>query len=361
MAEGLIALEWPTTTALRFMSTGGDTLHHYPPSTLPFTLINNYGPTEATVVATYGPVPSTPHASGLPSIGRPIANTQIYILDEQLRQVPPGEPGELHIGGIGLAKGYLNRPELTAEKFIPHPFSSEPGARLYKTGDLARYRPDGQIEFLGRNDQQVKIRGYRIELNEIVTVLKMHPAIKANLVVAREDNASNKRLVAYIVLLPGFQPTASSLRNDLLVHLPEYMVPSTFVVLDAFPLTSSRKIDRALLPAPTATNILRDEALAAPTTPAEERLVAIMASVLGLEQVGIDDNFFALGGHSLLAAKLVTQINSAFTVELPLSRVFDLPTVRLLAIEIEQLLVARLESMSEEEIMQLLQSEQSFT
>ena len=158
-----MALEWPSTTSLRFLLTGADTLHHYPSPTLPFALINNYGPTEATVVATSGPVPQFCALTARHQSGRPIDNTQIYILDEHLRQVPIGEPGELYIGGAGLARGYLNRPELTSERFIPHPFSNEPGARLYKTGDLARYLPDGQIAFMGRADHQIKIRGYRIE------------------------------------------------------------------------------------------------------------------------------------------------------------------------------------------------------
>jgi len=359
MAESLITLEWPAETRLRFLLTGGDALHHYPPAGLPFTFINNYGPTEATVVATFERVPPTPYADRLPSIGRPIANVQLYVLDEQLRQVPIGVAGELYIGGVGLAKGYLNRPELTAERFIANPFGSEEGSRLYKTGDLVSYLPDGRIEFRGRSDQQVKIRGYRIELNEIESVLDMHPSIESSSVVAREDVPGNRRLVAYLVLEHDAQPSATALRNDLLARLPDYMVPSAFVIVDSFPLNSGGKVDRAALPVPTAANTLRDQIIAAPTTPTEERLVALMAALLGLEQVGIDDDFFALGGHSLLAADLATQITSTFAVELPLPVVFDAPTARQLALEIEQLIVIRLESMSEDEIMQLLQSEQS--
>src|SRR5947209_10103374 len=208
LAEGVMALEWPRTTALRYLLTGPDTLHHYPSPSLPFALVNNYGPTEATVVATCGLVPPTEHANGPPSIGRPIANTQIYILDEHLRQVPIGVPGELHIGGVGLARGYLNRPELSEEKFIPHPFGDEPGARLYRTGDLARYLPDGQVAFMGRIDHQIKIRGYRIEPGEIVSVLNEHPAVQTSLVLAREDSPGDKYLVAYVVLVHGAQVTA---------------------------------------------------------------------------------------------------------------------------------------------------------
>jgi amino acid adenylation domain-containing protein len=217
LAESVMALEWPSTSALRFLLTGADTLHRYPSPDLPFALINNYGPTETAVVATFGRVLPTEHPSEPPTIGRPIANTQVYILDEHLRQVPIGESGELYIGGIGLAKGYLNRPDLTAERFIPHPFISEPGARLYKTGDLARFLPNGQIAFLGRNDQQVKIRGFRIELGEIEAVLNQHPTVHQAVVITREDAPSEKRLVAYVVARQASKVTAPQGEQDALV------------------------------------------------------------------------------------------------------------------------------------------------
>jgi amino acid adenylation domain-containing protein len=217
LAEGVMALDWPSRTSLRFLLTGADTLHRYPSPSLPFTVVNNYGPTETTVVATSGHVPPTEHADTPPSIGRPIANTQVYILDEHLQQGPIGEPGELYIGGVGLARGYLNRPELTAERFIPNPFSDEPGARLYKTGDLVRFLPDGQIAFLGRNDQQVKIRGFRIELGEIEAVLIQHPAIQQAVLVAHEDQPGEKRLVAYVVARQASKVTASQGEQDALV------------------------------------------------------------------------------------------------------------------------------------------------
>ena len=215
LAERMMALQWPGETALRIFLTGSDTLHNYPPRNLPFTVINNYGPTECTVVASSGPVSSDECPDVLPSIGEPIANTQIYILDEQIQQVPVGVIGEISIGGAGLARGYLNHPELTAERFIPNPFSSDPNARLYKTGDLARYLPDGQIAFVGRIDEQVKIRGYRIELNEIVTVLNRHPMVQASLVSARENTPGDKSLVAYVVPKPGTQATDKDLRHFL--------------------------------------------------------------------------------------------------------------------------------------------------
>lgn len=355
LAESVMALEWPSTTSLRYLLTGADTLHHYPSPSLPFALINNYGPTEATVVATFGRVPPTEHHDEPPSIGRPINNTQIYILDEHLRQVPIGVVGELYIGGAGLARGYLNRPELTAERFIPHPFSDDPNARLYKTGDLARFLPDGQIAFLGRNDHQIKIRGYRIEPDEIVSVLNEHPAIQTSLIVAREDVPGDKYLVAYILLVPGEHVTVRSLQDTLATQLPDYMIPATFVVLESLPLTPNGKIDRAALPVPDVTNTLRDEVIAVPDTPTEKRVAAIVTSLMKLEQVGVDDNFFLLGGHSLLGTQIIAQVAEIFGVDLPLRSLFDAPTVRLLSAEIERLTLARIEAMSDEEVLQLLQ------
>jgi amino acid adenylation domain-containing protein len=357
LAEGVMALEWPSTTALRYLLTGADTLHHYPSSSLPFALVNNYGPTEATVVTTYGLVLPTGHADGPPSIGRPIDNMQVYILDEHLRQVPIGEPGELHIGGAGLAKGYLNRPDLTEEKFIPHPFSSEPGTRLYKTGDQARFLPDGQIAFMGRIDHQIKIRGYRIEPNEIMSVLNSHPAVQTSLVVAQEDTPGDKRLVAYVVLASGEAVTAGSLREILAERLPDYMIPATFVQIDSMPLTPNGKVDRRALPVPDGTNTLHDEVVVEPHTPTEERLVGIVAPLLGLQHISIDDNFFMLGGHSLLGTQVIAHVANAFGVDLSLRSLFSSPTIRQLSAEIERLIVARVEAMSDEEARRLLEQE----
>ncbi len=354
LAESIMALEWPSNTSLRFLLTGADTLHHYPSPTLPFALINNYGPTEATVVATFGRVLPVGHPDMPPSIGRPIANMQVYILDEYLRQVPIGMPGELHIGGVGLARGYLNRPELTAEKFIPNPFSDNAGARLYRTGDLARYLPDGEIAFIGRTDHQVKIRGYRIEPDEIVSVLNGHPAVQTSLVVAREDTPGDKRLVAYIVPVPETHVTASSLRNALMTRLPDYMIPAAFVLLEALPLTPNGKVDRASLPAPDVTNTVQEEAVATPGTPIEEQLVGIVLSLLGLEQIGIDDNFFLLGGNSLMGTQIIVRVAETFGVDLSLRVLFEAPTVRQLAAEIERLILARLAAMSDDEMRHLL-------
>lgn len=359
LAESAMALEWPPDTALRYLLTGADTLHHYPPSSLPFTVINNYGPTEATVVATFGPVLPTEHPDMLPSIGRPIDNTRIYILDEHLRQVPIGVPGELYIGGSGIARGYLGRPELTAERFIADPFSGEPGARLYKTGDLSRLLPDGQIAFMGRTDHQIKIRGYRIEPDEIVSALNRQPAVQASIVVAREDIPGEKRLVAYLVLALGATVTASSLREGLMTSLPDYMIPAAFVQLEALPLTPHGKLDRAALPVPDQANTLRDGVSAAPSTPTEERVAGIVASLLQVQEVGMDDNFFMLGGHSLLGAQLIVSIAKIFGVDLSLRALFDAPTVRRLSAEIEGLVLARVQAMSDDEVLRLLEQAHS--
>jgi amino acid adenylation domain-containing protein len=355
LAESVIALEWPITTSLRFLLTGADTLHRYPSLDLPFAFVNNYGPTEATVVATSGCVLPNAHPDMPPSIGRPISNTQIYILDEYLQQVPIGTPGELYIGGAGLAKGYLNRPDLTTERFIPHPFIDEPDARLYKTGDLARYLPDGQIAFLGRTDDQIKIRGYRIEPDEIVSVLDRHPSIQTSLVVAREDIPGDKRLVAYIVPRPGEQVTLSSLHEALTIHLPDYMMPAAFVQLESLPLTHNGKVNRAALPAPDTTNMVRDKDVTAPSTPIDARLITIIAPLLGLEQIGVDDNFFMLGGHSLLGTQVIARVSDTFGVALTLRSLFSAPTVRELSAEIERLIIARVEAMGDEEVQRLLQ------
>jgi len=335
LAETLISWEWPENTELRVMLTGGDKLHQYPSASLPFKLANNYGPTENTVVTTsYWVVSKKSNDTSLP-IGRPIANTQTYILDEEFQPVPIGVSGELHIGGAGLARGYLNRPELTADKFIPNPFSNEPGARLYKTGDLARYLPDGNIEFLGRIDNQVKIRGFRIELGEIEAVLTQHPEVVQAVVIAREEQSGNKGLVAYLVAREE-QLAISDLRSFLLRKLPDYMVPNAFVFLEAMPLTPHGKIDRRALPAPDITNLTSDSRFVAPRTPTEEILATIWSEVLGKRRVGIHDNFFELGGHSLLAPQVISRVREAFSIELPLGHLFESPTVAGVAQAIEK-------------------------
>ena len=297
-------------------------------------LFNVYGPTEATITTTFYEFTSST-VTNIP-IGRPLSNTQAYILDACLKPVPVGVTGELHIGGVGLARGYFNRLELTQEKFIPNPFSNYPDSRLYKTGDLARYLPDGNIEYLGRIDNQVKIRGFRIELGEIETVLSQHSTVKTAIVIAREDETEQKRLVAYIVPQaegisnPQEQSllAVTELRQFLKAQLPEYMVPSAFVILESLPLTTNGKIDRRALPAP---DFQSEEQYVAPRNPIEEILAAIWVKVLKVEQVGIHDNFFELGGHSLLATQLISRIRKDFKVEMPLRELFVAPTVAELA------------------------------
>jgi amino acid adenylation domain-containing protein len=256
IAQRLLLLDWPAETPLRFLLTGADTLQQYPRAGLPFTLVNNYGPTECTVISTSCAVTHRDRPSALPPIGRPIANTQVFVLDENLQQVPQGSVGELHIGGANVGRGYLNNPQLTREKFIPNPFSSERGSRLYKTGDLVRPLPDGNLEFVGRVDDQVKIRGYRVEPNEVSRALCQHEAVETGIVVARKDRKGKHVLVAYVLPKPGFALNVDMLRTHLQQHLPDYMIPSAFVLMHIFPLTTNGKVDRSALPPPNASNTL---------------------------------------------------------------------------------------------------------
>jgi amino acid adenylation domain-containing protein len=294
---------------------------------------NMYGPTETTIWSTLRRVGA---GDGPVSIGRPLANTQVYLLDQNRRPVPIGVAGELHIGGDGLARGYLKRPELTSEKFIPNPFNGDPEARLYKTGDLARYLPDGNIECLGRIDDQVKLRGFRIELGEIEAVLRQHEAVRESVVVAREDVPGDRRLVAYVVPAAGFTADSKDLRAFLQDKLPEYMIPSVVVELHELPLTPNGKVNRRALPAPDYDAQLQKNYVA-PRTPTEELLCGIWAEVLKVSRVGVDDNFFELGGHSLLATQVVSRIVPAFNVQLPLRTLFEAPTVAGMAERVEAL------------------------
>jgi amino acid adenylation domain-containing protein len=347
LAERMLALEWPSHTPLRILLTGGDTLHRYPPAGLPFILVNNYGPTECAVVASSCPVQPVTLPHSRPPIGRPINNARIYLLDERLEPVPAGEPGEIYIAGAGVARGYHNLPSLTAEKFIPDPFSSEPGSRLYRTGDLASLLPDGQIAFLGRIDDQIKIRGFRIEPDEIVSVLNRHRDVRESLVTACEDRSGDKTLVAYVVFAPDSEATQTALRDFLAEQLPEYMLPAVFVCLDAFPLTPHGKIDRASLPEPSAGNTLGNGSVQAPDSEIEQRLTGILATLLHVEQVGADENFFQMGGHSLLGAQVIAHVRDAFGVELSLRSLFDHPTAQEMSAEIERLILTKLAVVSE--------------
>ncbi|MDZ8079245.1 MAG: amino acid adenylation domain-containing protein [Nostoc sp. DcaGUA01] len=294
-------------------------------------LVNEYGPTETVVGCCIYRVPKDEIESSSVPIGQPIANTQLYVLDEYHQPVPIGVPGELYIGGAGLARGYLNRPELTAVKFIPHPFSHEPGARLYKTGDLARYRADGNLEFLGRIDHQVKVRGYRIELGEIEGLLGQHPKVQEAVVLMREDIPKNQRLVAYFVANSETAPTTAELRNFLKEQLPEYMLPSVFVELKALPLTTNGKVDRRALPIPDGDRPELEEVYVAPRSEMEQAIAKVWQEVLQLENVGINDNFFDLGGHSLLIVQVNNQLRTIFKQDIPVVTMFQNPTIHSLA------------------------------
>src|SRR5581483_8742511 len=349
IAEELLQLDWPNAArvALRTLYTGGDRLHHYPSASLSFVLGNLYGPSENTVITSYIHLEAGTQIHPAPPIGKPIDNVQVYVLDDALQPVAPGAAGELYIGGIGLARGYLHRPDLTAERFLPHPFSCEPGARLYRSGDLVRTLPDGNLDFLGRSDQQVKLRGYRIELGEIEITLTAHPAVQEAVVVLREERSGEKRLVAYIVptreLLAAStneQDAASLLRSQLRLflgqRLPEYMLPTHFVLLEHLPLTANGKVDRQALPTDDLSQMVVPDLLVETRTPAEETLTRIWSQLLGVERVGTNDNFFELGGHSLLATQMIGRLRQTWQVEMSLRSLFEAPTIAELAAVIEE-------------------------
>jgi amino acid adenylation domain-containing protein/thioester reductase-like protein len=298
------------------------------------SLWNMYGPTETTVWSTLYQIKSSNDAV---FVGHPIANTQIYLIDQKcrrkgdvLKQIVVGQSGEIYIGGDGLARGYLNRLEMTEDRFVPDPFSNIPSARLYKTGDLARMLPDGNMQFIGRADNQVKIRGYRVELGDIEAAINKHPEVKEAVVITREDNMGEKRLVAYVIFSNSLD-LLSALRVYLKEQLPEYMVPASFVVMDSFPLTPNGKVDRRALPAPSSDRPDLDEEFVPPSNPIEEQLAKIWSQGLEISLIGINDNFFDLGGHSLLVAQMMTQVSETFQVVLPLSCLFKSPTIAGLA------------------------------
>jgi amino acid adenylation domain-containing protein/non-ribosomal peptide synthase protein (TIGR01720 family) len=308
LAEAVLRDPGIARLSLRYLLTGGDRLHRIETDRLPFVLVNHYGPTENSVVATGGAVePGTPAD---PPIGRPIDNTQAYVLDERLRPVPRGLPGELFIGGNGLARGYLNRPELSAESFLPNPFARQPGQRLYRTGDRVRYRGDGALEFLGRRDGQVKVRGFRVELGEIEAVLGRHPAVRERVVIVRDDQPGDKRVVAYWVAEAGRAASAGELRAYLQDRLPSYMVPSAFVTLPALPLSPNGKVDRRALPPPAASGD-GSASYEAPRTESERMVAEIWKQVLRRERVGVHDNFFDLGGDSILSIQIIARARGA--------------------------------------------------
>jgi amino acid adenylation domain-containing protein len=354
LAEQMFELTWPARTALRLLLTGGDALQHHPPPNLPFVVVNNYGPTECTVVAGSGVVEPATSALAAPDIGQPIANTHLIVVDEDLNPVPPGTMGELLIGGAGVGRGYCNRPDLTPAKFIPDFSSPEEGARLYRTGDLVTRLPNSRLAFLGRLDDQIKLHGFRIEPGEITSALNRYPGIRQSIVVAR-THTGGKRLVAYVVAEHGSELCDSFLRQHLRRTLPEFMIPSVFVRITELPLTTNQKIDYSALPLPNEENRIRDRAPehSEPRTLIEKQLTALLSELLGVAEVGARDNFFLLGGHSLLGAQLIACIRDTFDVELSLRQLFDNPTVAELAADVEQLLVARMQTLSADEIRSL--------
>ncbi|MEO8428364.1 MAG: AMP-binding protein, partial [Verrucomicrobiota bacterium] len=335
-------------------------------------VINHYGPTETTVGSLTFDVDGANFDSTRSltvPIGRPIANTQVYLLDSRLVPVPIGVVGELFIGGAGGASGYLNQPEQTAERFVRNPFSTDRDARLYRTGDLARYLADGSIEFLGRLDHQVKIRGFRVELAEIEEVLSRNKMVQQAAVIAHQEKTGDKKLVAYFVPTAGSMVAAEELRGYLTEQLPDYMVPSVFIKLEKMPLTPNGKMDRRALPNPDEAIVPKEKPFVAPRNSAEETLAGIWAEVLKADRVGIHDNFFELGGHSLLATQVIARIRAAFEIQIGLRTIFESPTVAKLAEiiveakkeqtggdELDSMLVD-LEGMSDEEAERLLADE----
>jgi amino acid adenylation domain-containing protein/thioester reductase-like protein len=334
LAESFFSLSWPHQAALRTLLTGGDRLNQFPPPSLPFQLVNNYGPTENTVVTSSGIITPSKDQERLPGMGSAISNTNLYVLDRNLQPVPMGVPGELYIGSVSLARGYLHSPALTAETFIPNPFSMDAGARLYRTGDLVRYRREGSIEFLGRIDNQIKIRGFRIERGEIETTLNLHPEVVQS-AVTTWDRAGNQQLVAYIVPQLEQSPNTQELQSFLKEKLPSYMIPAAFVILEEMPLTSNGKVNHQALPDPGTAKFEQSNTFVAPRNALERNLCDIWCQILELEQVGIHDNFFDLGGHSLLITQLLAQVRKAFQIDLPLRSLLEAPTVAELAEKIE--------------------------
>jgi amino acid adenylation domain-containing protein len=330
VAEGVIGLPWPDNGVLRYLLTGGDALTRRPPPGLRFTVVNNYGLSETAVVATSGPV--APDGEGLPSIGRPIAGVVAEVVDEALRPVELGVVGELVIGGAAVGRGYLNRAELTAERFV-----DDQRGHWYRTGDRARLRADGEIEFLGRVDDQLSIRGFRVEPGEVVACLDSHPAIEASVAVGVGNSGADRELVAYVVATGSERPHPDALDEFLGGFLPEHMLPSTYVWLDQLPLTQHGKIDRDALPAPAAT-ATDEPAGRRPGTRIEAATASVVAELLkvDVDEIGMDQNFFLLGGHSMLGAQLIVRLEALFGVEITLRYLFDHPTLEEIAATVER-------------------------
>jgi amino acid adenylation domain-containing protein len=346
-APRMMAMEWPSTTALRFLLTGGDTLPHGPSVQLPFDVVNNYGPTECTVVATSGVV--RPGANRTPAIGGPITGASVYLLNEDGQQVAEGDSGEIYIGGGGVGRGYRNLPELTDRYFLPDRFAKSPSARMYRTGDRGVRRSDGEIEFHGRLDRQTKIRGQRVELDEISSILAQHSSLEFATVIASNTHGESQ-LVAYVLPKAGGEiPTLNELQSHLSRTLPDYMVPSMFVRLRGVPLSPNGKLDLAALPPPTDGMLLQGRSVKEPASAIEEKLLSMVRTLLSNNRITAQDSFFLAGGHSLLGMQLVMRLRDTFGVEVTLRQLFEAPTVERLAIRVESMLIDDVDSMTDEE------------
>lgn len=357
LAESLIAMTWPENTALRILLTGGDVLYHRPPPGLPFTLVNNYGLSEASVVSVSGvvdPLAGDTPADALPALGRAIDGVDLEVVGEDGSPVRAGEVGELVIRGVSVARGYLGLPDLTAQKFSQH--GDDPAQREYRTGDLVRVNRFGDVEFSSRRDDQVQIRGNRVEVGEIAGVLDRHPAVQASVVIVRGDR-QNPSLAAFVVR-DDKTADMSGLQTYLSAHLPDHMLPRSIIELDEFPTTAHGKIDRAALERAAHSTISVDRgSLIAPRNEVEAALAEIVATRLDLPAVGIDENFFVLGGHSMLGAQLIIRIAEMYGVEMTLLELFDNPTVRDMAAKVEQLVVEQISGMSDQELLDAGRSE----
>jgi len=352
-AAPMMAMQWPKETKLRHLLTGGDTLHQAPPVTLPFNVVNNYGPSECTVVATSSVL--VPGSQTPPPVGRPITGTIIYLLDEEGKQVADGDVGEIYIGGNGVARGYRNLPELTERSFLPDPFAGTAGARMYRSGDRGSRLPNGEIEFRGRIDRQIKIRGQRVELDEIGSALSEHPKIEFAAAMSKLSASGENQLWAYI--LPKNNQavlTVDEVQEYLLGSLPDYMIPAYFVRLRTLPLSSNGKLDLNILGRITDHDFLERTAMRPAASPIEEDLLILMRGLLENQNVGPNDNFFLAGGHSLLGMQLVMRLRKTYGVDLTLQQLFKAPTVVRLAALVQALIIADIDSMTEDEAQSLL-------
>ena len=352
-ATPMMAMQWPRETKLRYLLMGGDTLHQAPPAGLPFSIVNNYGPSECTVVATSSAL--IPDSQALPPIGRPITGSIVYLLDEEGKQVADGDIGEIYIGGSGVAHGYRNLPELTERSFLPDPFAGTAGARMYRSGDRGIRLPNGEIEFRGRIDRQIKIRGQRVELDEIGSVLMQHPKIEFAAAISKVSDSAENQLWAYI--LPRNSQTVltvDEVQEHLLRSLPDYMIPAYFVRLRTLPLSSNGKLDLNILGQITDHDFLERTAVQPAASPIEEDLLILMRGLLENQNVGPNENFFLAGGHSLLGMQLVMRLRKNYGVDLTLQQLFKAPTVVRLAALIQALIIADIDSMTEDEAQSLL-------